>query len=321
MGKNFSNKIERPTFQEKFTKELDFVIYEKDKEIASLTFNRPERMNAFWWSFDYKDWEGRQYARDIQTALDMAENDDEVKVLIIKGAGKAFSSGYDISRVYHVYEDADEEPGKRRPSQRIRLNFDRKWGMDNLRFLLFPKVTIAQVHGIAIGEGATIAEMCDITIVGEDAQISHAEQRLGFSGSGEFIVPLYQLLGFKKTREMLLTGDTYTGKQAAEMGWANKCVPNKDLDAEVMNTARKIALLPKDGLSIGKASHHWILDILGLTKGWCHSYVTHAYFTNSRFEKGEFSFIRDREKENGGNPRDSFHKRDELFAKAGSGAE
>ncbi|MFC2035225.1 enoyl-CoA hydratase/isomerase family protein [Chloroflexota bacterium] len=287
-------------------------LYEKDGEIARVTFNRPEKLNAFGFKDDRVDWDGKRLFADFMSALDEAELDDEVKVVIIKGAGRSFSAGFDISRVYHVYEDFDEEPGKRRPSQRTRLWLDKKWTEDNQRILLFPKVTIAQVHGHCIGEGATIAEQCDITVVADDAHISHAEQRLGFAGSGENLVTLFQMVGYKKARAMVLLGDAMDGKEAEKVGWATKSVPFDQLETEVDGMAKQVALLPRDGIAIGKASNHLLLDILGITKGWLHSYITHTLFTNLRFEKGEFNFIQDRDK---ADAKTAFHKRDDRYEK------
>ncbi len=286
------------------------VIYEKEGEIAKITLNRPDKLNALGMGGDPKDWEGRQLWRDLFSALDEAADDDELKVVIIKGAGRSFCAGFDISRVYHVYEDCDEEPGKRRPSQRSRLHLDRKWTEDNLKILLHPKVTIAQVHGHCIGQGASIAEACDITIVADDAHISHAEQRLGFAGSGENLLPLFQMVGYKKARAMMLLGEAMDGKEADRIGWATKSVPPDKLEEEVDKIAKQVALLPRDGIAIGKASNHLLLDILGVTQGWVHAYLTHTLFTNLRFEPGEYSFIRERGYEGA---RSAFHKRDERY--------
>jgi len=286
------------------------VIYEKEGEISRITLNRPEKLNTFGFAEDRVDWEGRQLMADLMAALDEAELDDKIKVVIIKGAGRAFSAGFDISRVYHVYEDFDEEPGKRRPSQRSRLWLDRKWTEGNQRILLFPKVTVAQVHGHCIGEGATIAEQCDITIVADDAHISHAEQRLGFAGSGENLVALFQMVGYKRARELVLTGRAIDGKEAERIGWATKSVPYDNLEEEVYKVAKEICLLPHDGIAIGKASNHQILDILGITQGWLHAYITHTLFTNLRFESNEYNFIRQRKDEG---TRAGIHKRDDRY--------
>jgi enoyl-CoA hydratase len=303
-------KETKTRYKSKYERRFKFVIYEKDGNIARITLNRPDKLNAFGMGLDPVDTEPSQLMRDFESALDEPENDDEVKVVIIKGAGRAFSAGFDISRVYHVYEDCDEEPAKRRPSQRARLRIDKEWAGLNQRILLFPKVTIAQVHGHCIGEGATIAEACDITIVADDAHISHAEQRLGFAGSGENLLPLFQALGYKRARAMVLLGEAMDGNEAERLGWATKSVPPDKLEEEVNKVAKQVALLPYDGIAIGKASNHLILDILGITQGWLHCYLTHTLFTNLRFEPGEYNFIKERKDKD---TRTAFHKRDERY--------
>jgi len=281
-----------------------YVIYEKDGEIATITLNRPEKLNVM----DFPGDGG--IMDDFSAALDEASNDDDLKVLIIKGAGRAFCAGHDLERIYKVYEEWDKEPGKRRPSQRARLLTDRRWLEVHQKLLLHPRVTIAQVHGHCIGEGAAIAEMCDISVVSEDAHISHAEQRLGFAGSGINLIPLFQTVGYKKARWMCLTGEAISGIEAERIGWATKAVPPDKLDEEVNKIAKQVTLLPKDGIAIGKASNHMILDLLGLTAGWLQGYLTHTLFTNLRYEAGEFIFVKDR-KDKGA--RAGFHKRDERY--------
>ena len=87
-------------------------------------------------------------------------------------------------------------------------------------------------------------------------------------------------------------------------------VPSDKLDETVDKIAKQVALLPHDGIAIGKVSNHMILDILGITKGWLHAYLTHTMFTNLRFEKGEYNFIRERKDTSA---REAFHKRDERY--------
>jgi len=283
-----------------------YVIFEKEGDIARITLNRPETLNVM----DFP-WDGGIFD-DFMAALDEVAEDDEIKVVIIKGAGRAFCAGHDLSRIYKVYEEQDEEPGKRRPSQRARLKIDRAWIAGHQKILLFPKVTIAQVHGHCIGEGAVIAEFCDITIVSNDAHISHAEQRLGFAGSGMNLVPLFQMLGYKRARELVLTGRAMDGIEAERVGWATRSVPFDKLEEEVNKVAKEITLLPRDGIAIGKASNHQILDILGLTEGWLQGYLTHTLLTNLRFEAGEYNFVK-RRKEEG--TRTGIHQRDDRYTK------
>ncbi len=281
-----------------------YIIYEKEGAIARIIFNRPDKLNTF----DFPSDKGICY--EFDKALDQAAEDDDLKVVIIKGAGRAFCAGHDLERIYKVYEEWDEEPGKRRPSQRSRLSVDKEWLGMYLKLLTHPKVTIAQVHGYCIGEGILILEHCDMAIVAEDAHISHAEQRLGFAGSGAPLISLFQTVGYKRARGMLLTGEAINGVEAERIGLATKAVPPDKLEEETEKIAKEITLLPKDGIAIGKASNHLICDILGLTKGWLQGYLTHTLFTNLRYESGEWNFVKDR-KDKGA--RAGFHKRDARY--------
>ena len=282
-----------------------YIIYEKEGEIARIIFNRPDKLNVF----DFPSDKG--ICHECIQALDKAAKDAELKVVILKGAGRAFCAGHDLERVYRVYEEWDEKPGEKRPSQRARLSVDRNWMRElYLDLLLHPKVTIAQVHGYCIGEGMLILEHCDIAIVAEDAHLSHAEQRLGFGGGGEPSIPLFQTVGYKRARWMLLMGEAINGVEAERIGLASKAVPPDRLEEETEEAAKKICLLPKDGIAIGKASNHLICDILGLTKGWCLGYLTHTLFTNLRYEPDEWAFLRDRKYKGA---RAAFHKRVERY--------
>lgn len=284
--------------------ELKYVIYEKDGEIARVTLNRPEKLNAM----DFPGDGG--ICDEFHAALGIAEEDDDIKVVIIKGNGRAFCAGHDLSRVFKVYEEQDAEPGKRRPSQRARLKIDRAFMGGHHRILLFPKITIAQVHGHCIGEGAYIAEMCDITVTANNANIGHADQRLGFAGSGVNLLPLIQAVGYKRARGMVLTGRAWDGVEAERIGWATKSVPPENLEEETNNMAKDICLLPRDGIAIGKAANHQLMDIMGMTQGYQFAYSTHTMFTNLRFEPGEFNFIGKRKSEG---TRTGIHKRDERY--------
>lgn len=282
-----------------------YVLCERKGEIARITLNRPEKLNCF-------DFPGQAGIFDeLHQALDEVEADDDVKVLIIRGSGRAFSSGHDLNTIWLVYGGGKgQKKDERKPSQRARLNIDRKWMEGHQRIMLFPKVTIAQVHGYCLGEGATIMEMCDIAIAAEDAQVGHIEQRIGFAGSGLNLVPFFHHVGARRARELLLTGRIISGKEAADIGWVTRAVPFDKLEAEVERVAQEIMLLPRDGISIGKASNHLVYDILGMTQGWLQGYVTHTMFTNLRFEEGEYNLLKAR-REKG--TRTAFHGRDDRY--------
>jgi enoyl-CoA hydratase len=266
------------------------LIYEKEDfeegSMVTLTMNKPETLNAL----------NIEFSREIDDALTEVEQDDDVKVVVFKGAGKAFSCGYDLGRVYFVYGGGTGKPEdkSRRPSQRSRLAYDR-WRSESLRrIFLMDKITIAQVHGYCIGGGLYMSLCCDMTIAAEDAKIGHSEQRLGFSGA-MYVFPIeVALIGQKRARELLLTGKLISGTEAERIGLVNHAVPADQLEAETRKLARSMTLLPRDGIAIGKATARLAYDSMGLSSAFGQGYIGHTLFTNIRYEPGEFNFIKRR---------------------------
>ncbi len=266
------------------------LIYEKEDfeegSMVTLTMNKPETLNAL----------NIEFSREIDEALTKVEQDDDVKVVVLKGAGKAFSAGYDLGRVYFVYGGGTGKPEdkSRRPSQRSRLAYDR-WRSESLRrIFLLDQITIAQVHGYCIGGGLYMSLCCDMTIAAEDAKIGHSEQRLGFSGT-MYVFPIeVALIGQKRARELLLTGKLIDGKEAERIGLVNQVVAADQLEAETRKLARSMTLLPRDGIAIGKATARLAYDSMGLSSAFGQGYLGHTMFTNTRFEPDEYNFIKRR---------------------------
>jgi enoyl-CoA hydratase len=268
--------------------DLKYVLYETEKfkegSVAKITINTPETLNAM----------NVEVTEDILKALTMAEDDDDVKVIIFKGAGRAFTTGYDLSRVYYVYGGGTGrvEEKKRRPSQRSRLKYDR-WRSETLRRIYAsPKVTIAQVHGYCIGGGLYMVLCCDLAVAANNAKIGHSEQRLVFAGA-MYVLPIeIMLIGQKKTRELLLTGTLIDGVEAERIGLVNKSAPEEKLEEETMKLAKTITLMPRDGLSIGKNIAMVAYDSLGLGASFNQGLLGHTMATNIRFEEDEFNFLK-----------------------------
>jgi enoyl-CoA hydratase len=266
------------------------LIYEKEDfeegSMVTLTMNKPDTLNAL----------NIEFSREIDEALTKVEEDDDVKVVVFKGSGKSFSSGYDLGRVYFVYGGGTGkvEDKTRRPSQRSRLAYDR-WRSESLRrIFLLNKITIAQVHGYCIGGGLYMSLCCDMTIAAEDAKIGHSEQRLGFSGA-MYVFPIeVALIGQKRARELLLTGKLIDGKEAERIGLVNQVVAPDQLEAETRKLARSMTLLPRDGIAIGKATARLAYDSMGLSSAFGQGYIGHTLFTNIRYEQDEFNFIKRR---------------------------
>jgi enoyl-CoA hydratase len=266
------------------------LIYEKEEyeegAVVTLTMNKPETLNAL----------NIEFSREIDDALTKVEQDDDVKALVLKGSGKAFSAGYDLGRVYFVYGGGSGKPEDktRRPSQRSRLAYDR-WRAESLRkIFLLDKITIAQVHGYCIGGGLYMSLCCDLTIAAEDAKLGHSEQRLGFAGA-MYVFPIeVMLVGQKKARELLLTGKLIDGKEAERIGLVNYAVPADRLEEETKKLAQSMTLLPRDGIAIGKACARLAYDSMGLSSAFGQGYLGHTLFTNVRYEPEEFNFLKRR---------------------------
>jgi enoyl-CoA hydratase len=288
-----------------------YIIYEAKDHIATITMNKPDQMNAFQWIGRGED------AQEVWNAFDRAADDDDVKVIILKGSGRAFTVGHDLTKVGFIYGMGTGKKGESRPSQRIRLKYD-KMGMDDnmMHVFLNPKITISQLHGYCIGGGVYFPLLCDLAVAAEDAKLGLTEQRLGFSGSGVLgITHLIYHIGMKRAMELLLTGKTISGKEAAAIGLVNKAVPADKLDEETLKLAKAIALLPRDGIAIGKATRHLIYDRIGLISDFIPAYISHTLFTNLRWEDDEFNFFKERRDK--GSARDAFHARDQRYKSLG----
>ncbi|MBI2858914.1 MAG: enoyl-CoA hydratase/isomerase family protein, partial [Chloroflexi bacterium] len=275
-------------------------------KIATITFNKPETMNSY-------DWVGHgEDAREFYAAMDQAEEDDDVTVIRLKGSGRSFGTGQDLNRVGFVYGMGTGQPGERRPSQRTRLNVDRKSLLQyHQRHLLCPKITVAQVHGYCVAGAAGIAVSCDVAIAAENARISFPEQRLAFGGGGYYLDILVHTIGIKRALDLVMTGKEISGKEAADIGMVTKAVPESQLEEEAMSYAKGLSLLPRDAIAMGKAYRHMMYERLGLIGGYVSTYIMHAFGTNVRFEPDEHNFFKARRDKG---TRKAFHERDDLYA-------
>jgi len=223
--------------------EFETVIYETKNKIGYITLNRPERHNAL----------SSQLLDDIDAVLNHAEADRSVNVIVLKGAGKSFCSGFDNDDSY--YRTPPEGGWNYRNSYEI-LNkhvyekYPRIWG--------FPKPTIAQIHGHCIDAGCYLQLLCDISVAAEDAILGHPAQRWGGAQS----MPLWQLyLGVKKARYLLMSGRRISGKEAEQMGLVSISVPRDKLEEEVNKLAAEIAEIPPVGMLHNKICLNTALKI------------------------------------------------------------
>jgi len=269
----------------KLKKKYEYVLYEESGHIARITLNFPERRNAI----DFRGQGG--ICDNLHAALDEAEKNDEIKIVVIKGNGPAFCAGHDLTKVGYVYGMTDKGS---RPNQRIRLKVDRAHFDEHFkRLFLFPKITIAQVHGSCLGEGSIIVECSDLAIAAEDAQFGHPEVWLGGMGVG--VLPIIiATIGLKRAMDLMTTGRYIGANEAERIGLINKVVPVDKLEAEVNTLAEMLGRLSKDGIAIGKALRYMVYDSLGLLSSFTQQGIFHAYATNMHWEKDEYSFFKER---------------------------
>jgi enoyl-CoA hydratase len=228
--------------------EFETVIYESNKEtkVGYITLNRPEKHNAL--SYQLLD--------DIDAVFDHAEADDSVKVIVLKGAGKSFCSGFDLKGSYYL--TPPEGGWKYKNSYDI---LRKKIYAKYKRIFNFPKVTIAQIHGHCSDAGCYLQLCCDISVAADDALLGHPAQLWGGSQS----LPLWQFyLGEKRARYLLMSGRRISGKQAADWGLVSINVPRDKLDEEVNKLAAEIAQIPEWGYMHNKLAMNTALKITGV---------------------------------------------------------
>jgi enoyl-CoA hydratase len=279
------------------------LLYHKRDGKAYITFNRPEKRNALTYAaFDR-----------MMACLADAEQDDDVRVVIITGAGGHFSAGHDLAEIGSEY-GFDPSGKGRKPSQRARLNFDRRH-LNQFRDLFYcSKPTVALVRGYCVGAGLHIVEACDLAIASDTARIGHPEQKAGLGGAAYMTAWNILAAGPKKARELLLIADMLKPEDAVQMGLVNKIVPDADLEAAGEDWADRIVKLPRDAVAFGKAATNLALDSLGMTSQFAHGYVVHALSTNIRYEEDEYNFMKKRRDEG---VRNASHGREERYMDEG----
>ena len=231
------------------------ILYETQGRIATITLNRPDKFNAI----------RPPLPEELERAVAEANADAEVRVIVLKGAGKAFCAGFDFSQGLEHFaawagQSAREtwDPGKDlmmvlSPFTGPVPKFMSIWRS--------PKPVIAQVHGWCVGGGSDMALLCDVIIASEDARFGTPYSRVwGCYLTGMW---LYRL-GLTRTKLLALTGDSISGKEAAEIGLINRAVPLEKLEAEVQYWANRMAQCPTSQLAAMKLVVNQAFDNMGL---------------------------------------------------------
>jgi enoyl-CoA hydratase len=199
---------------------MDFecIVYEKGDGIATIKLNRPKVLNAM----------NKQLWLDFQVALEDVKNDPEIKVLIVTGEGRAFSTGADL-------KDSKDRSIEQYRDYLIELQETSR------KIIRFEKPTIAAINGYALGSGYELALACDIRIATEEAKIGSPEAKVTSSVTGGAMRLVQDLIGPGKAKELLFTAQYIDGKEAERIGLVNKAVPLDRLMDEARDMAKKIA--------------------------------------------------------------------------------
>jgi enoyl-CoA hydratase len=221
------------------------ILYESQGRVARIWHNRPEARNA----------ESREMLVAMMEALDRAEQDPEIRVVILGGKGDHFSAGHDLKQ-------AAAERGSFTPEQRFA--FEMKHYYDySMRLYNFPKPTIAQVQGACISAGFMIANLCDLIVASDDAFFSDPVVHSLGAASVEVLVHPW-VLGARRAKEMLFTGDRLTAAKAYEWGMINRVVPRAELENETQALAERIAQAPSFAVQLTKRSINRSLEAMGM---------------------------------------------------------
>jgi len=214
--------------------------------VRRLTLNRPKKRNAL----------SHRLRGELFAALRAADADPDVRVVIIRGGGPCFSAGYDLA----------QDPSEPLPWGITRA--DGGWARHVLQgwFEMMDLATpvIAQVHGFCLAGGTELATACDLVYVAEDAQIGYPPVR---SMSSPDMAWHVWLMGMRRAMEAMLTGDSMSGLEAVEAGFANRAFPAERLDEEVLAIASRVAKVSPDLQALNKRVVHRAMEAMGMRDG------------------------------------------------------
>jgi len=221
--------------------DLECVIYQKSPGVALIKLNRPQVLNAM----------NKRLWLDMMAALDDAQADQDIRVVVITGQGRAFSTGADLKESKH-----------RTPDQY--RDYLEALQQASLKIINYPKPTIAAINGYALGSGYELALACDIRLAAEDAQIGSPEARVTSSVTGGAFRLVQDLVGPGKARELLFTAEYIDGREAERIGLVNRAVPADELMDQAMDLAGKIAANAPVSLAKIKEGLNLALSPVGL---------------------------------------------------------
>lgn len=263
------------------------LLTERIGAVLKITTNRPDVLNA----------QSRILLEELDDAFNTAVDDNEVKVIILAGAGKHFSAGHDLGSPQEMEDQKKTplEPGFKGEYRRLWERFFE----NTMRWRDLPKPTIAQVQGYCIMGGMMIASACDIIIASEDAQF--ADRAVGWGGGHVQYFSMPWDLGPRKAKEYLFTGEFIGAAEAEKLGLVNRVVSREKLEAETMALAQKIATRDPFALKFAKASVNETQNAQGWREAMEGAFKNYMLTIPHRIEMGTYGAAA-REK----NPKDRF---------------
>ncbi|MEB3062898.1 enoyl-CoA hydratase/isomerase family protein [[Mycobacterium] zoologicum] len=280
----------------------DRVLFDVDPDgrIATITLNNPGRRNSY-----------DAAMRDtVARCLDRVADDDDVVVVLLRGADGVFSTGADMNNAYGWYGEGGEKPAaKARPSQRRRLAVDRKSFGFYHNLMGFPKVTVGEISGYALGGGFEMALMTDISVIARDTRIGMPATRFLGPALGSLHM-FFHRLGPVLARRLLLTGDIIEASAVEHLGVFTETCDAAEVSARARYWALKAAKMPADGVVIAKEAFRLVEQSQAYQGEEVASYLFHAYGTNLQFGPGEFNFVKTRAQHG---TKEAFRLRDEHF--------
>jgi enoyl-CoA hydratase len=214
--------------------------------VRRITLNRPEKRNAL----------SNALRGELFDALETADRDAAAKVIILRGAGVNFSAGYDLASDLSQDHPFHTAGGYGQWARHVADGCFRLWDM--------AKPIIGQVHGYCLAGGSELAAACDLLYVSEDARLGHPVVRAISPPDVQFYP---WMIGMRRSMEIMLTGDSLTGREAEAYGLANRCVPLDKLEKFVLDMAVRVAKIPGEIQQINKRAVHRQMEVMGMRTG------------------------------------------------------
>jgi enoyl-CoA hydratase/carnithine racemase len=218
-----------------------YLIYKKKDKVVWITFNRPEVLNAI----------NLGLHNELVEALNEANRDASISVVVLCGSGRAWSVGHDLKEdVHHPLQGVEEWRSAFKRTMDLCFQI---WDLD--------KPVIASINGYCLGKAHQIMQACDLKIAAEEAMLGEPEVK--FVAASTFPLITW-LVGLNKAKELMLTGDKITGKEAERIGLVNKAVPGDQLASETEQLAEKLACIPLAALQLNKRSINRTFEAAGM---------------------------------------------------------